>query len=686
MPYRIGVDIGGSFTDFAVLDEATGAIRTLKVFSRPDRPGAEVVEGARLLAEREGIPPGEVTYFTHGTTVGVNAVIQRKGLKLALFTTRNFEDVLEMARLKIADMYNLLSRRPEVLVPRERVFGIDERLAADGSEEVPLDEARVVEAVAAARAAGAEGIVIALLHSYRNPAHEIAAKAIVQRVAPGLPVFTSAEVWPIIREYERTITAVISGYVQPRIAHYLSSLQAALADVGIGCGLRVTKSNGGVMTADQAKNDCIQMVLSGTASGVIGAAYVARLAKLQNCLSLDIGGTSADVALITDGEPRFGTGEFIGEFQVFIPSVSVSSIGEGGGSIAWVDEHGVLKVGPESAGSSPGPVCYGRGGTRPTITDAFAVNGWIGHAGLGYGAVTVDREAARRAIGELADRLGKGVEETASAIIDIAVSGMYGGVSAVVSRYGIDPRTFSLLAFGGAGPMLAVFLAQEIGIRHVVVPTTPGVLSALGGLIADLKNDFVRTVFRDLTQDALPDLAVELDALRARGEAWLRQDQGYDGPISLSVSAELRYKGQSFELETPLEAEWIARGDLVSIAEAFHAEHSRIYGHADPRAVLQIVALRLVAAGRTPKPELPAVPSADGPVVTDGTAKIHVGGAWRDVPLIRRETLRAGHAFAGPAVVMQNDCTTCVLPGYAARIDGYGIMHIERQPAEGDAP
>ena len=686
MPYRIGADIGGSFTDFAVFDETSGAIRTLKVFSRPDKPGAEVVEGARLLAERDGIPPGEISYFTHGTTVGVNTVIQRKGLALALFTTRNFEDVLELARLKIADMYNLLSRRPEVLIPRERVFGIDGRLRADGSEDAPLDAASVRKAVAAARAAGAEGIVIALLHAYRNPAHELRAKAIVEREAPGLPVFTSAEVWPIIREYERTITAVISGYVQPRIAQYLSSLEGALAEVGIGCGLRVTKSNGGVMTAAQAKSDCIQMVLSGTASGVIGAAYVARLAGLQNCLSLDVGGTSADVALITDAEPRFGTGEFIGEFQVFIPSVSVASIGDGGGSIAWVDEHGVLKVGPESAGSSPGPVCYGRGGTRPTITDAFAVNGWIGHAGLSYGAVTVDRAAARDAIAKLAAELGKGVEETASAIIDIAVSGMYSGVSAVVSRYGIDPRSFSLLAFGGAGPMIGVFLAREIGIRHVVVPTTPGVLSALGGLIADLKNDFVRTVFRDLTEQSLPALAAELAELEQRGRAWLRDDQGYEGPAELSVSAELRYKGQSFELETPLRAEWITGANLAAIADAFHGEHRRIYGHADPRASLQIVALRLVAAGRTPKPQLPAVAAAEGPVAPQGTAPVFIDGAWRDVPLIARAGLRAGHSFAGPAVVLQDDCTTCVLPGYTARVDGYGIMHIEHDNAEGDAP
>ncbi|MGH7210248.1 MAG: hydantoinase/oxoprolinase family protein, partial [Acetobacteraceae bacterium] len=350
-------------------DEASGRIESLKVFSRPEAPGEEVIEGMRRLAAR-GIRAEDVTYFTHGTTVGVNAVIQRRGLRLALFTTRHFEDVLEMARLKIADMYNLLSRRPEVLIPREDVFGIDERIDPDGAVLTPLDEGSVVRAVEGARAAGCEGIVVALLHAWRNPEHERRVRATIERLAPELPVVCSSAVWPIIREYERTITAVVSAYVQPRIAHYLDRLQAALRGLGVPPALRVTKSNGGVMTAEQAKTDCIQMVFSGTASGVIGAGYVAQLAGLKDCLSLDIGGTSADMALIVDGAPQFGTGEFIGEFQVFIPSVSVSSIGDGGGSVAWVDAHGVLKVGPESAGSSPGPACYGRGGERATLTDA----------------------------------------------------------------------------------------------------------------------------------------------------------------------------------------------------------------------------------------------------------------------------------------------------------------------------
>ncbi|HEY8337983.1 MAG TPA: hydantoinase/oxoprolinase family protein, partial [Tardiphaga sp.] len=363
MGYRVGVDIGGSFTDFALFDEATQSLKTLKVFSRPDEPGAEVLEGVRLVGERYGIKPEDITYFTHGTTVGINTVIQRKGLRLALFTTEHFRDVLEIARLKIPDMYNLLSKRAAPLITRDLVFGVTGRLRADGSTQDELDAASVAQAVAGARAAGAEGIVISFLHAYRNPAHELAAKAIVERLAPEIPVFCSSETWPIIREYERTITAAIGAYVQPRVAHYLGSLQKALKDVGVTADPRLTKSNGGVMTAEQGKNQCVQMILSGTASGVIGASYVAEICGIERCMSLDIGGTSADVAVIIGGQPQYGVGEQIGEFQIYIPSVSVSSIGEGGGSIAWVDAQGVLKVGPESAGSRPGPACYGRGGT-----------------------------------------------------------------------------------------------------------------------------------------------------------------------------------------------------------------------------------------------------------------------------------------------------------------------------------
>src|SRR5690606_2287079 len=633
MGYRVGVDIGGSFTDFAVFDEDTGQIHSLKVFSRPDEPGSEVIAGISKLNERYGISPDQITYFTHGTTVGINTVIQRSGLKLALFATENFCDVLEIGRLKTADMYHLLSRRPDPLITRDMVFGISERMAADGSVRTPLDEDSVRRAVAAAVAAGAEGIVISLLHSYRNPAHELRVKELVQEWAPDMPVTCSSETWPIIREYERTITAVTGGYVQPRVAHYLTSLQKALKNVGVQPEPRLTKSNGGVMTAEQGKRDCVQMILSGTAAGVIGASHVAATAGIPRCLSLDIGGTSADIAVIMDGKPMYGVGELIGDFQIHIPSVSVSSVGEGGGSIAWVDPLGVLKVGPDSAGSRPGPACYRRGGTRATITDAFVCCGLVGHSDLGYQAVEVDVEAAREAVGELAGQLGRGIEETAEAIIQIAVSGMYAEVSGLVSRYGIDPREYAVLAFGGAGPMLGCFLAREIKVKEVVVPPSPGTLSALGGLIADLKSDFLKTVYTDLTPANLPTVRDEFATLRQRAEQWLMQEQGHVDQAELVYSAEMRYRGQSYEIDTVLDPADLQAGNLQAIGQAFHAMHRQLYGHADERAPVQIVSLRVVIAGNNDKPRFPRHPSRPGAPRPERSLRVWLDGGFREVDL-----------------------------------------------------
>jgi N-methylhydantoinase A len=489
-------------------------------------------------------------------------------------------------------------------------------------------------------------------------------------------VFCSNETWPIIREYERTITSVIGGYVQPRVAHYLTSLQKALKDAGVAAEPRLTKSNGGIMTAEQGKSECVQMILSGTASGVIGASYVAKISGIERCMSLDIGGTSADVAIIVDGEPQYGVGEKIGDFQIFIPSVSVSSIGEGGGSIAWVDGQGVLRVGPESAGSRPGPACYGRGGERATITDAFVALGLIGHADLGYNAVKIDVAKARAVVGELATKLGSTVEETAEAIIAIAVSGMYSDVSGLVSRFGIDPREFSLLGFGGAGPMLACFLARELRMKEVVVPLTPGVLSALGGLIADLKNDFIKTIYQDLGKAAVAGIRGEFELLKERALDWLQKDQGYTGDYELTYSAEMRYRGQSFEIDTTLRAADIESGDVEALANAFHAEHRRIYGHADPHAPIQVVSVRLVISGKTNKPEFPRRELKPGVAAPETQIEVFLDGAKRRIGVFKRAALEPGQTLQGPAVIAQDDCTTIVPPGFDLLVDAFGNLRI----------
>ncbi len=679
MGYRVGVDIGGSFTDFAVLNESDGSIHTLKVFSRPDKPGEEVLEGVRQLQQRYAIAPRDISYFTHGTTVGVNTVIQRKGLKLALFASDGFVDVLELARLKIANMYDIFSKRPQPLITRDCAFPIKGRIAADGTVLSPLCRESVEKAIRQAQAKSCDGIVVSLLHSYRNGEHEEQIKAIAAEIAPDIPVFLSREVWPIIREYERTITATVSGYVQPRVAHYLTSLQGALKNAGVAPEPQITKSNGGVMSAEQGKSECIQMILSGTASGVIGASFVAKAAGLKKALSLDIGGTSADVALILDGTPQYGVGEVIGDFQIFIPSVSVSSIGEGGGSIAWIDDLGVLKVGPESAGSTPGPVCYGKGGTRATVTDSLVACGLIGAADLGYSAVNLDIKAAVNAVGALADKLGTTTEAAAEAIQKICISGMYGGISGLVSRFGIDPREFTMIAFGGAGPMLAPLLARELGITEVLVPTTPGVLSALGGLVADMKNDFIDTVYLDLAPGIETKLRKSFEALKDKGISWLVNDQGYKGEPQLLYSADMRYRGQSFEVETFLEADWIASGNLAAIGDAFHCRHEQLFGHADRKAAMQMISLRLVASGETKKPELKPVRTAEGSPKPLQSVRAWLDGAFRDVPVFRRQDCLAGQSFAGPAVVVQDDCTTVIPTDCHVVVDRLGNLRVTVQ-------
>jgi N-methylhydantoinase A len=677
MSWRIGVDIGGTFIDFCALETGTDRVETIKVLTTPDEPGKELLDGLRLLQERHGIAPGEVVSFVHGTTVGINTIIQRKGSRLALITTAGFEDVIELARLRMPEMYSLFCARPEQLIPRDRIHGVRQRQLASGEIAEPLDTDGLAAAVAAIRAKGIDGVIVSFLHAYRNGAHEAQAKALIAELAPELFVFTTSEVWPVIREYERTTTAILNGYVHPRVAGYLTALEDALASRGVPAAPMLTKSNGGIMNAPTGKRACVNMLLSGTASGVIGAAWLAEQAGVGNVLTLDIGGTSADLALIIDGQPQFGTGEVVGDFPLFLPSVSVTSIGSGGGSIAWADDFGVLKVGPESAGSTPGPACYGRGGTRATVTDAMAASGFLGHTPLAYNQIGMDRARADAVIGEVAGRLDQTPQATAEAIIAVAVSEMFVEVNKLVARYGVDLRDFTLMPFGGAGPMLGCFLARELGIPRVLVPHRPGVVSALGGLIADVKGDFIQTVFAAAVPDALPLLREALAKLKADGLAWIRQDQGFDGPVVETLSADMRYHGQSFEIEVSLDEAWLRDGDLAAMTAAFHRQHLAIYDFNDVGAEVQIVNLRLVVSGATPRPRPAATADQRAAMATPARRiEVWLDGATREVDLHHRDALRNGHRFSGPAVVAQQDTTICIPEGFDAEVDAHLNLHL----------
>ncbi|UCI34630.1 hydantoinase/oxoprolinase family protein [Mesorhizobium sp. B4-1-4] len=666
--WKVGVDIGGTFIDFCALEVNSGRVASLKVLTTPEDPGAELMTGLALLAEREGFDPVRMTRFVHGTTVGINTIIQRKGAPLALFTNAGFEDVIELARLRMPDMYSLFCSRPDPLISRDMVFGIPARMRADGSETRAPDMAAVESAVAAAKSNGAQGIIISFLHAWRNAAQEAAVKAAITRLAPDLFVFTSAEVWPVIREYERSSTAILNGYVHPRVSGYLTALEERLKSRGVPARPMLTKSNGGLMNAAEGKRACVNMLLSGTASGVIGASWLARQAGEDKVLTLDIGGTSADFALIIGGKAQFGTGELIGEFPLHIPSVSVSSIGIGGGSIAGVDAQGVLRVGPESAGSTPGPACYGRGGERATVTDAMVVCGWLGHSEMAYGQLRIDTRLAYRTVGDLAARLGRPVEQTAQAILDIAVSEMFVEVEKLASRAGVDLREFTLMPFGGGGPMLGAFLARELGMKRVMAPRRPGVVSALGGLVADLRGDFIRTVFSPLSDASLPAIREAFDALAGEGRHWLAA-QGHNAAAELNLFCDMRYVGQSYEIEVVLSPQWLADGDMAAIAQAFHLTHQQLYDFHDPDGDIELVNIRLSAIGAGPKLSFPQTDAVDAPANPARRLAVYTGLGVETVDLHDRQTLVPGSTFHGPAVVVQEDTTFAIPAGAQARVD-----------------
>lgn len=674
MAWRVGVDIGGTFADFAALDTSTGRMQTLKVLTTPAEPGQDVGAGlARLVAS--GLAPAQVERFVHGTTVGVNTIIQRRGAPLALFTTAGFTDVLELARLRMPDPYSLFCERPEPLVPREHVFPVTERMDAEGTTLTAPDRASVAAAVSAAQAAGCVGVVISFLHAWRNPAHEEQVAAMIAELAPELFVFRGSEVWPAIREYERTTTAVLNGYVHPRIDAYLERVEAQLAAAAIAAPLLLTTSAGGTMTAQRGRRDCVGMLLSGTASGVVGAGVVARAAGVPAVLTLDIGGTSADVALLIDGTPAFGAGHAIGEFPLAIPTVAVVSSGQGGGSIARIDAQGVLQVGPESAGSTPGPACFGRGGERCTVTDAALLCGILGQGELGFGAIAPDRALSEAAIAPIAAALGTDAATAAEGVLRVAISGMLVEIDKLLARAGIGASELTLMPFGGAGPMLGAMLAETAGIRRVLVPPVPGTLCALGALAADLRRDTMRTVLLPLEESAWPRLEAVFRELAEEATGALHE-MGGEGEVDTTLAADLRYRGQSYELTVPVPAATLGKG-TAGLAELFHAAHEESFGHSDPDAPVEVVSLR--AAARHPAPPLPTQrqPASPHDATPEARIRLRLDGAEREADLYRRAALRPGGRLSGPAVVTQSDCTVLVPGGWSAVTDELGNLVME---------
>jgi N-methylhydantoinase A len=657
-----GVDTGGTFTDIVLLQD--GKLHVHKVLSTPDDPSRAILGGLIQLDALD-----DLQVLVHGSTVATNAVLERKGVHTGLITTAGFRDVLEIGRQTRPKLYDLRVQNVPPLVPRSRRMEVLERLNERGEVLVPLDEDSLRAALDNLQQAGVEAIAISLLFSFTNPQHE--QKVAEAARSTGLYVSVSCEVLPEFREYERTSTVVLNAYVGPIIDRYLARLEQALPACTV---LRIMQSNGGSISSTMARREAARTLLSGPAAGVVGAAFVAQASAIEQIITLDIGGTSTDVALV-DGTITETTDGKIGGYPTRLPMIDIHTVGAGGGSIAWFDLGGALRVGPASVGADPGPAAYGRGGAEATVTDAHLVLGrLIPQAFLG-GTMQLDVESAVKVVSHVAQRIGTSVEEAALGIIRVANANMEAAIRVISVERGCDPRHFTLVAFGGAGPLHACELAAALRIPRVLIPATPGVLSALGTLIADTLKDYVRTVMV-LIEEAQDVVSTVFSALEEQGRGDLAHEHVSADDIVIERYLDLRYVGQSYELTIPFD------GDCARAAQNFHAAHERRFGYSDPNERVQVVNVRLKARGLAHSPVLQREETVAGssaePVMThDVIFAGENGPVVHKVPVYERAILHAGEVLTGPAIITQYDTTTVVPPEWSVQVDAVSNLIIE---------
>lgn len=679
--FRLGVDVGGTFTDLLLIDDATGATFRAKTPSTPDDPSVAVLSGVDKVCAAAGIDPGRITRIMHGTTVATNAVLEGNGARVGLLVTEGYRQILQIARSGVPGGLAgwIVWPKPEPLVDLRDTVEVRERLDATGAVVRPLDEPHLRGALAELAGRGVEAVTVSLLNAYANPAHERQVAEIVRQVLPDVPISLSSRVLPEIREYERTLSTVVNSYVGPIVNRYLLNLAEQLAGRGITADLLVLRSDGGLASVAQAVAAPVNLLLSGPAGGVTGALWAARLAGYGSLLTLDMGGTSTDVALIDDYAPRTRRQTDLGDLQVRAPAVDVRTVGAGGGSIAHVPElTRALRVGPRSAGADPGPAAYGRGGTEATVTDANVVLGYLPPALLG-GEMRLDPAAATAAVQRVADAMGISLERAATGIVEIVNEAMYGALRLVSVQQGYDPRDFALMVFGGAGPLHGNALGQLLGSWPVIVPPSPGVLNAYGDATTQLREEASRTVltrFRDTSGSELADL---LAAVREQAAAILDKLGVPQSEQRVQLQVDVRYHGQGFELTVPV-AQLAPAGavDLAAIGAVFDAEHQRVFDFQldTEREIVSVRAIVQGAADTTPPPELAAGGPEPDPAARVRQTRILAGGQWHRGWIYDRARLRAGNRVAGPAIVTELDSTTLVLPGHAAEVDRYGNLLI----------
>ena len=674
MGWVVGVDVGGTFTDVYAIDTASGACAVHKTPSTPVNPAQAIVDGLLALCRHYGITLANIEHLSHGTTVATNALLQRCGASVALITTQGFRDLLEIGRQTRPHMFSLQEDHPTPLVPRQRRFEVHERVTANGAVLRPLTVASIDTAVAQVRAAGVEACAVCFLFAFVNPAHEQAMAQALETL-PGLYVSLSSEVRPEFREYERLSTTVLNAYLQPVVSRYLDRLGSMLAQDMPRAVIGINQSSGGLMSIEQARRFPIRTTLSGPAAGVVGAVHLARLAQRANLITLDMGGTSADVALVRDYSAGTSYDRDIGGFPVRLPMVDINTVGAGGGSIAWFDRDGLLKVGPMSAGAAPGPACYSMGGEQPTVTDANLLLGRLAPSGLLGGTMPLDVAAARAAFVPVAERLGFSGERTAHGVLGIVVSNMVRAIRAVSVERGYDPRQCALMPFGGAGPLHASDVARSLGMRDIIVPPAPGLLCAQGLVVSEFKEDFVRSVRTRVSTDHLSQIQEHVHALQQAGADWAtREHLGLD-QCTFQYILDMRYMGQNFELAVAFDTAELRRLDASQAVGRLHSlffeTHERHYGYHTPDDPVDIINYRLTVRGRLYQAADAPMPAATGPLPAPMTMRevyFHADQALI-TPVFARHTLAPGHCLSGPAVIDQLDATTLLYPGDTLRVD-----------------
>ena len=694
MGYRLGVDVGGTFTDLVLFDEEANAVHLAKVPSTVHNQSVGVIDGIHRLTDQHGLRPQQIDFLLHGTTVATNALLERKGVPCALITTQGCRDLLQIGRQDRPSLYDTFARRPPVIVPRHLRFEARERMLHTGEVHTPLDEEGAVKVIERIKASGVAAIAVCLLHSYANPAHERRIGELVQVHHPEATVSLSHEVLSEFKEYERMSTTLVNVYVMPIVKRYLDDLESSVQEMGVESPLHIMQSNGGVMTATSAARRSVHTVLSGPAAGVVGALMIADQVKAKNIISIDMGGTSLDVSLCYGGEMRLTMESEVAGLPIKVPMIDIHTLGAGGGSIAWIDPGGALRVGPQSAGADPGPACYGSGGRRPTVTDANLILGRLNPNYFVGGEMPLNAGAAREAIRrEIAQPLGLTVERAAAGIIDVINATMVKGMRYVSVERGYDPREFTVVAFGGAGPLHATALAAELDVPRVISPPMPGVTSALGLLVADFRHDYSQTYLRALPEVSLETISriyanleeAALDQMRQEGVAPDDVPPGpwAQGPRVFTRHADVRYLGQGYELEVAVPAGRLDAGSLKLVAKHFYELHRRHYGYVKAEnQVIQFVNLRLTAIGRLPRPRFAPLhrsPEADlNPVrARKGERPVYFEGHFQTVPIYERSALVVGDVIQGPTVIEQLDSTTVLAPGQRGIVDGYGNLAIE---------